>query len=83
MSEDRIGGQLAREAPERIRAEAKRRRAQPRIQPEVQITLTVEEAKALLRFDLDPAPEYFTAEAKVRRALDSADSGTSKKRGEQ
>lgn len=65
---DRIGGQLAREAPKRIREEAQRRRAE-REQRKVTVTLTEAEARALLRFDMDPPPEWLSAETKLRAVL--------------
>jgi hypothetical protein len=70
----RIGGQLAREAPNRIRREAQRRRKEPRREPEIQVSFTPAEARALLRFDLDPPPEWISAEAKIRHALSVAPS---------
>lgn len=36
---------------------------------QVTVTLTEAEAKALLRFDLDPPPEWVSAEVKIRTAL--------------
>jgi hypothetical protein len=67
---DRIGGQLAREAPARIRAEAKRRREVRAAEPSITVELTAVEARALLRFDLDPPAEWLRAEQKIRKALE-------------
>lgn len=70
MGNERIGGQLGREAPQRIREEAKRRREEPRREPLITVVLTRAEAQALLRFDLDPPLEWQQAERKIRAALE-------------